>query len=328
MNILAISLSCNDPVIGTILPMIKRTISIFQIVVPILLIIGITFSFAKLLVNPEEKTEPKKIANRIVATFIIFLSPFLLNYLMAVISEYANVTTYNIATCWHESQNAQFKVGGSLEEGERIYVNDQTIYEESTEQSYHKESTTSSSGTYSKDVEGFMKAVEEVYKKAHESHLNGPVKTIYGDSRTSPPVELDSLSQCQSWNENNILKSDERCILISCDRLPAKALWMIGYTDQPQGGIVIGTMTNYLKEHGFQVSTSKSAIKRGSIVLVGGSNGPTHTFVMASYDPKTEKGLRYDAGSNRRIAQQQPTMEPVLYPGSANGKLYAVFNLP
>ena len=73
-------------------------------------------------------------------------------------------------------------------------------------------------------TEEFISAVKNVYEMAH----NGKFK--YGHSTTLPPCE-DSY--------------------ISCDRLVARALWNLGFEDQPPCGMTIGTEDTYLTSHGF-----------------------------------------------------------------------------
>ena len=97
--------------------------------------------------------------------------------------------------------------------------------------------------------------------------------------------------------------------LISCDRLVAKALYDLGYTDQPIGGITCGNMDSYLAAHGFVRSTSWADVKRGSIMLVKhtGKTYISHAFVFASdFNLETMRGDRYDAGSDNYIQSPQP----------------------
>jgi len=96
---------------------------------------------------------------------------------------------------------------------------------------------------------------------------------------------------------------------ISCDRLIAKALYDLGFTDQPAGGITCGDADAYLSGWGFERSTSMSAIRRGSILLVKHtwSSYTDHMFVAASdFDFANMRCDRYDCGSNGFIQSVQP----------------------
>ena len=97
--------------------------------------------------------------------------------------------------------------------------------------------------------------------------------------------------------------------IISCDRLIAKALYDLGYTNQPVGGITCGNADEYLSEWGFERSTSLSSAKRGSIMMVKHTwlSYTSHMFVCASdFDFVTLHCDRYDAGADSLIQSQQP----------------------
>ena len=110
---------------------------------------------------------------------------------------------------------------------------------------------------------------------------------IYGNSTALPPC------------------SDR---IISCDRLIARALWNLGFTDQRRGGETCGSLDGYLSKHGFIRSTSFSDIKPGSIILVkhNGYNYWSHAFVAVSFNKNNFLTDRYDTGSNQRIQSVQP----------------------
>lgn len=96
--------------------------------------------------------------------------------------------------------------------------------------------------------------------------------------------------------------------IISCDRLIARALWNLGFTDQRRGGETCGSLDSYLSNHGFIRSTSFGDIKPGSIILVkhSGKNYWSHAFVMVKFNPGNYVSSRYDTGSNERIRSVQP----------------------
>ena len=108
---------------------------------------------------------------------------------------------------------------------------------------------------------------------------------------------------------------------ISCDRLIARALFNLGFRDQPLGGIANFSICNYLEAHGFRKGTNFSDIEAGSIVVVINNAGSFHCFVAASYNPATNVFVKYDAGSDARIHSAQPFVEPWAY-----SRLVAVYN--
>ena len=125
-------------------------------------------------------------------------------------------------------------------------------------------------------------ACKNVYQMAH----NGRYK--YGDSHATPPC------------------SDG---IISCDRLVARALYNLGKTQQPAGGITVLNMMNFLKSWGFTKITDMHALKAGDIVIFRNAsttpNAGWHTFVLSAFNAVNDI-YKYDMGSQQRIDAVQP----------------------
>lgn len=108
-----LSAICSDYALASVLGIIKRIITILQIVVPIFLIIGGSITFSKALINPDDGPKAKKnFLNAIASAVIVFLMPFLINSIMAIISAYGDVgitdsngnnTAFNISSCWNNA---------------------------------------------------------------------------------------------------------------------------------------------------------------------------------------------------------------------------------
>lgn len=109
----------------------------------------------------------------------------------------------------------------------------------------------------------------------------------YGDSQKMPPC------------------SDG---LISCDRLVARALYNMGYTDQRTGGEVCGTLPDWLPAHGWKKILKKKNIKPGAVIAVRRTSHDwiDHVFVVKTYDVNTDRCDKYDTGSDERIRTVQP----------------------
>ncbi len=120
--------------------------------------------------------------------------------------------------------------------------------------------------------------------------------------------------------------------MISCDRMIAKALWDLGFTDQGTGGLTVRNpvpdkdMGTYLTGHGFEMSTDMNDIGYGSIVLVNHQAGAAadHVFVTCDFDPATKLSYKYDCGSLSRIMAVQPFPSENWWYQEAT----AIFNLP
>lgn len=122
---------------------------------------------------------------------------------------------------------------------------------------------------------------QKVWKHAHDNNYK------YGDSHSTPPTADN---------------------YISCDRLIAKALWDMGFTDQRQGGEVCSTFDAYFAKHGF---VKGSEIKDGSIPLVIGHGGYPHMYIVNTWNRPIGIMTRYDCGSDFAIQTQQPVTTSV-----------------
>ena len=125
--------------------------------------------------------------------------------------------------------------------------------------------------------EKFIAACHEVCAMARSGHFT------YGSSGVMPPC-------------------DDK--IISCDRMIARALYNLGFTDQTNGGITIGNMRSWLKKHGWEEAISDAnAIKAGSIVVVKGLDSEVfdHTFVTTKFDANSWTFDSYDQGHESRI---------------------------
>ena len=150
----------------------------------------------------------------------------------------------------------------------------------------------------------FIEAVKGVYEMAHNNNFS------YGNTETLPPCEDG---------------------LIACDRLIARALWDLGVQDQPQGGMTIPIMDEFLTTHGFAKYTNQDEIMPGDIILLNDTKGNTeinahwHTFVIVTYDKDTGMCTKYDTGSGGRIQAIQPFSVPLFEPGYENRDLIAIY---
>lgn len=96
MNLLALVNQCGDPVLAKILGIMKSILSIIQLVGPIVGIISIIISLIKLVTNPEEKKYKKFIFNWLIAIFLLFLLPLIINLVMALLDD-----SFTISSCWN-----------------------------------------------------------------------------------------------------------------------------------------------------------------------------------------------------------------------------------
>ena len=106
MQIIDIVDTCSSPTLSFTIDLVQKILSIVQIMGPIVLLIALTIHFTKLMINPEEKEASKKIKNSIIATVILFLVPFFINFSMRLLDN-----SFSISTCW----NSKRTLSGSTE---------------------------------------------------------------------------------------------------------------------------------------------------------------------------------------------------------------------
>lgn len=96
INILISNADCANPALGTFLLIAKRILQIIQIVGPIVLIVSLVINFTKGTVNPEDKKINKKVINSVIAIFVLFFIPILINMLMGALGE-----NFTVSECWN-----------------------------------------------------------------------------------------------------------------------------------------------------------------------------------------------------------------------------------
>ncbi len=137
-----------------------------------------------------------------------------------------------------------------------------------------------------------IKAYRAVYEMAHN------LKWKYGDSHSTPPCIGDNT--------------------ISCDRMISLAFWILGYTDQPAGGIVVAAGTKYMEAYltrwGLKKNTDPNKCKRGDVVMFRNSsplpNANWHAFGLTEFT-NVNNVKKYDMGSQARIDSAQPFSCPL-----------------
>lgn len=107
---------CNNSTLSGFLSIVKKTVLMIQIIIPIILIVFAIFSFIKILHNPEEKNGINKIMNQFLAAIIIFLIPLLVDLVMNLVGEKTS-----LSSCWNSvsSKMSISKVYNSLTNNNR-----------------------------------------------------------------------------------------------------------------------------------------------------------------------------------------------------------------
>ena len=168
-------------------------------------------------------------------------------------------------------------------------------------------------------------ALEKAYNKATNPSLTKGQKSFLDAIKN-----VADMARTNKWTYGNST-SKKPCEdkKISCDRLIARALYDLGYTGQPTGGITCGHMDQYLPKFGFTKVTKKADIKPGAIIAVQQTTHSyiDHVFVVKSYNSVTDMCDKYDTGSDQRIQSIQPFTNVKLNEWS-NRRFVCAWNVP
>ncbi len=96
MNLLTVVNQCGDPVLAKILGMIKSILNLIQMIGPIIGIVSIVISLIKLMSNPDEKKYKKLIINWVIAIFMLFLLPVIIDLVMRLLDD-----SFTLSSCWN-----------------------------------------------------------------------------------------------------------------------------------------------------------------------------------------------------------------------------------
>ncbi len=130
MVILDVFSGCSSPSLAATLLIIKKIMSLIQIVVPILLIMSLIFTFIKLMADPDNKKLPPRIKNSIIATVIVFMIPVFVNAVMGMLGE-----NFSVSACWssiRETSGSSTYINPNKEKKKQSIIPNPSDYEKGT----------------------------------------------------------------------------------------------------------------------------------------------------------------------------------------------------
>lgn len=90
---------CNDYALVTIIDITRKILELVQLVVPILLIVMITVQLVKMVVSPDDKKDMKKLANKIIALFVCFFLPIIVDVVVGLLPN-----NFKLSSCWENAK--------------------------------------------------------------------------------------------------------------------------------------------------------------------------------------------------------------------------------
>ena len=106
--VLATADACNDYALAHILSLTQTAFNIICIIVPIILIISLIITIARIVTDPDQKHFIRKIISQVVSAIIIFLLPSILNLIMVWLPD--GDGSFNITSCWQEARENSSEV--------------------------------------------------------------------------------------------------------------------------------------------------------------------------------------------------------------------------
>ena len=90
--------SCSDPGLGSILYIVKKIITLIQIIAPLLLIIMAAIRLTMLMKDPDDKKALPKVRNAFIAAAVVFFVPVIVNAAMAMLGD-----SFTLSDCWNNA---------------------------------------------------------------------------------------------------------------------------------------------------------------------------------------------------------------------------------
>lgn len=104
-QLLDITSTCSDYAIVKYLMVIQNALNIIHIVVPIILLVMLTVQFTKMMINPDDKKGFGALKNKIIATVLIFLMPYIVNLVIGLIPD-----SFSVSKCWDNATTVNDKM--------------------------------------------------------------------------------------------------------------------------------------------------------------------------------------------------------------------------
>lgn len=92
---------CSDFGLVTLLNVMRKFFNVFQIIVPIILLIMVTVQLTTLISNPDAKNGTKKLTNKFIAAVVCFLLPVIVDVVMGLMP---SDQTFQVGACWDEAK--------------------------------------------------------------------------------------------------------------------------------------------------------------------------------------------------------------------------------
>lgn len=94
---------CGDIALAHLLVLVKKFLNIVHLIGPIVALVGLVIHLVKLTFNPENKKYKATIKNWLIAFFMLFLIPTLINAVMMLFDD-----QFQLAKCWNTAEQVEY----------------------------------------------------------------------------------------------------------------------------------------------------------------------------------------------------------------------------
>ena len=106
INILACSADgsncCSDYKLANVLDILNKTLKLFQLAIPIILMVFVVIQLVKLVANPDDEDAKKGIFNKIMGMVIFFILPMIVNVLFGLVP-----SKMELSACWKQASSSK-----------------------------------------------------------------------------------------------------------------------------------------------------------------------------------------------------------------------------
>ena len=217
INVLIAIQECSSPALAATMQFVKRALLLIQIIGPILLMISLAINLTKLVKNPDDKKLLPKIDKSILATFILFFIPVLVNVVMGWLDN-----SYMISACWNNASDQKYSAPSYVDPNngkkKQTFLEDPSDYQKGTPKPTPSPST-STSGDSGDNVTG---------DSSQDGGLNTTPGLVSGDVEVhflNPSSRVDAI-YIKAGNESMFIDggfgSDSKKEMAYLDRLGVK----------------------------------------------------------------------------------------------------------
>ena len=115
--------ACNDPAMAAFIMIFKNIMTVFQIIVPIILIVSAVISVGKMVILPNtfderdphgqrpDRVVPRVILHKFLAAVIVFFVPWMVNFTVStavsVMDSSNSASGFSFGDCWNAASSGQ-----------------------------------------------------------------------------------------------------------------------------------------------------------------------------------------------------------------------------